>query len=62
MNSASSIVIGAIVALFGIIGLFMAANAVDAIFYGVGLTFFVFATLFDFWLVKKWFDVAEHRA
>ncbi len=62
MNSVSSIVIGLFVALVGILGLFMAANAVDAIFYAVGLLFFVFATLFDFWLVKKWFDVAEHRA
>ena len=62
MDSASSIVVGALVALVGIIGLFMAASAVDVIFYGVGLTFFLFATLLDFWLVKKWFDSAEHRA
>lgn len=55
-------IINGLVALAGILGLFLAANAVDAGFYGFGLLLFVFAILFIFMNIKKAFDESEAAA
>jgi hypothetical protein len=53
---------GAVVAGFGVLGLFLAAGAVDGpmSFFGYGL--FGFAVAFDFWLVKLVADEKEKNA
>jgi hypothetical protein len=55
---------GGMVALFGIIGLFVSARAglEEAVAYYGGLAFFIFAALFILMLIKKSFDHQEaHR-
>jgi FtsH-binding integral membrane protein len=61
MDALSFAITGALVALAGFVGLVMAAHAVDAAIYPVGLLLFAFAVLFDFWLIKRWFDTAPER-
>jgi hypothetical protein len=55
----SDLVIGGLVALLGLLGLVASANALDSGMATFGLALFVFAALFDFWLVKKAFDAKE---
>jgi len=43
-------------ALLGLLGLVMAANAYDDAFYLFGLSLAAFAMIFDFGLVKAHFD------
>jgi len=45
--------------LLGLIGLFLAAGAHDQTMYVVGLILFGFGILYNFWLIKRWFDRAE---
>ena len=55
----TSWIVGFAVTIFGLIGLTMAAKSVDM---GVGLfgsLLFVFAVGFDFWLIKRSYDLAE---
>jgi hypothetical protein len=55
---------GGLVALFGVIGLFVSARAgaEEAVAYYGGLAFFIFAVLFILLLMKKGFDHEEaHR-
>ncbi len=55
---------GGMVALFGVIGLFVSAHAgeEEAVAYYGGLVFFIFAMLFILMLMKKSFDHREaHR-
>lgn len=54
-------IINGLVALAGILGLFLAANAADGGFYAFGLLLFVFAVLFIFMSIKKAFDESEAR-
>ena len=55
----NSIVLSALVALMGIVGLFVAERAGHGVPYYGGLTFFVFAILFVFLVIKHAFDRAE---
>ena len=55
----TSWIVGFAVTLLGLLGLTMAAKSVDM---GVGLfgsLLFVFAVGFDFWLIKRSYDLAE---
>lgn len=52
-STLASWVIGIMVGLVGLMGLFMASRATDAIFYWVGLLFFVFAVLFCYGLIGQ---------
>jgi ABC-type maltose transport system permease subunit len=61
MDALSFLITGVLVALVGFFGLIMASHAADATIYPVGLAFFAFAVLFDFWLIKRWFDSAPQR-
>jgi FtsH-binding integral membrane protein len=59
MSSIGSWIVGGIVGLLGLIGLFLASRAVDGAIYGFGVLLFVFAVLFNFWLVKRHYDAIE---
>jgi uncharacterized membrane protein len=56
MTGLSTWIIGAFVAVIGLLGLIVAAQAVDSAMYVAGLLFFLFGALFDFWLIKRAFD------
>ncbi|BBK32700.1 hypothetical protein EDC65_5207 [Stella humosa] len=62
MSPNSSFVLGALIAVLGILGLFLAARTMDPGMYVAGLIFAAFAVFFDFWLIKHWFDQAEAAA
>lgn len=47
-------ILGALLALLSLLGLFMASGAKDELFYGVGLAFFLFGVLFIFGLIHKY--------
>jgi hypothetical protein len=47
-------ILGALLALLSLLGLFMASGAKDELFYGVGLAFFLFGVLFIFGLIRKY--------
>ena len=56
MPNLSAWIFGGLTTLIGLCGLVLAAHAADSVMYGVGLALFVFAMLFDFWLIKSGFD------
>ncbi len=55
-SGTSDLIIGLMMALFGLIGLFLAAGAMDAEMYVFGLSLTGFAVVFDFGLIKRHFD------
>ena len=59
METVSSFIVGLLVAVFGILGLFLIAGAMDAEMYIFGIGLAVFAVLFEFGLVKAHFDRHE---
>ncbi len=52
-------IVGGLVGLIGVFGLFAAAHAVDPGFYLFGLLLFAFAVLFVFAQIRSAFDQAE---
>ena len=58
-DKVSAVVMGSFVSVLGLVGLVLAARAVDAPLYGFGLSAFGFAVLYDFLLIKRWFDGEE---
>ena len=52
-STLASWVIGILVGLIGLLGLFMASRATDVVFYWIGLLFFVFAVLFCYGLIGR---------
>jgi hypothetical protein len=54
--SFGDIVVGVFVAALGVIGLLLVAGALDQEIYIFGLSLFGFAVVFDFGLVRKYFD------
>lgn len=55
-------IVGGVVAVLGVIGLFASSHETDPAFYGFGLALFGFAVLFVFLLVKRAFDAREPRS
>jgi hypothetical protein len=53
------LVMGALMGLFGFVGLFLAAGAQDAEMYLFGLSLAGFAVLFLFGLMRRHYDEAE---
>jgi FtsH-binding integral membrane protein len=53
MSSTLNWIIGGVITLLGIVGLFLAAHAVDTGIYLFGLLLFLFAVLFDFGLIRR---------
>lgn len=58
----SDVIIGALVGLLGLLGLFLAAGALDGGMYTFGLGLAAFAVFFVFFLVKRQFDLAHSRS
>ena len=58
-NNVSDLIVGLMMAIFGIIGLFLVAGAADAEMNVFGLALSVFAVCFDFGLIKRHFDRRE---
>ena len=56
-----AVVIGALMAILGLVGLVLAGGAIDQGMHHFGLALFGFAAFFDLWLVKKHFDRQESR-
>lgn len=54
-------IMGIMAALFGFVGLFMAAGARDAGILGFGLALSLFAVLFCWWMIKIAYDEAEQN-
>lgn len=59
MDTVSKLVFGAIVAVAGLLGLYLAAHAVDDGIYLFGLLLALFAVIFNFWMVKHHYDAVE---
>jgi hypothetical protein len=57
--SFGDIVVGVFVAALGLVGLLLVAGALDQGMYIFGLSLFGFAVLFDFGLVRKYFDLKD---
>ena len=55
-NNVSDLVVGLMMAVFGLIGLFLVAGAADVEMYIFGLGLCVFAVVFDFGLIKHYYD------
>jgi hypothetical protein len=62
MHDTGPWIIGGIVVLAGLIGLFLAADAVDDGVYIFGLSLFAFAVLFVFAQIRRAFDARDARA
>ncbi|SME92190.1 hypothetical protein SAMN06265365_101480 [Tistlia consotensis] len=60
MDVVARYIIGALIGLIGLLGLFMASRAEsgDGI-YAAGLFLFIFAVLYIFFLIKRGFDHAD---
>ncbi len=61
MSHATLWIAGSAIGLLGLIGLYLASRAVDGGIYGFGLLLFLFAVLFDFWLMKRCFDERQRH-
>jgi protein-S-isoprenylcysteine O-methyltransferase Ste14 len=62
MDTAVKVIVGAIVALAGLLGLFLHANAVDSGIQIFGGLLFVFAVLLNFWFIKGHYDALDAKA
>ena len=59
MEEVSDIVVGVLVLALGLIGLKMASGALDDEIYVFGLSMALFAVLFEFGLIRRYFDRKE---
>ena len=55
----SDLIVGLLMAVFGLIGLILASGAMDSEMYVFGLSLFGFACVFDFGLLRRHFDRLE---
>ena len=60
MHGIGTWVAGAMFAVTGLMALYIASGATDAIMYYTGIAFFVASILFNFYLIKRHYDEAEH--
>ncbi len=56
MEDVSDLIVGLMMAVFGLFGLFLISGAADAEMYIFGLALCGFAVLFDFGLIKRHYD------
>lgn len=59
MSGLAMWIVGVIVGAFAVIGLFLASGAHAGPMYPIGLVIFLGSALFEFWLIKKYFDQQE---
>lgn len=57
----SALVIGSLVSILGLLGLFLASHAIDTGMYHFGFALFGFALFYVFWLIKTHFDAIESQ-
>ena len=57
----SDLIVGLMMAVFGLIGLFLASGAIDDEMYVFGLSLVGFAVCFEFGLMRRHFDKAGRR-
>lgn len=62
MEQAGSWIWSGLVALMGLAGLFEASRGEYGVPYWGGLVFFLFATLFVFYMIKRGFDRADQHS
>jgi hypothetical protein len=55
-SDVGDLIVGLMMAVFGLIGLFLVSGAADAEMYVFGISLSVFAVCFDFGLMKQHFD------
>ena len=55
----SDLIVGLLMAVFGLIGLILASGAMDDEMFVFGLSLFGFACVFDFGLLRRHFDKRE---
>jgi hypothetical protein len=55
-SNAGDLVVGLMVAVFGLMGLFLVAGAADSEMYVFGIALTGFAVCFDFGLIKRRYD------
>jgi len=55
-SDSGSLIVGSMVAVFGLVGLFLVAGAADNEMYIFGFSLAAFAVCFDFGLLKRHFD------
>lgn len=55
-SNVSAVVVGLMMAFFGLIGLFLIAGAADDEMYVFGLSLSGFAVLFDLGLIRRYYD------
>ena len=56
------VIVGTMMAILGLVGLFMASRALDSEIYIFGLSLALFAVLFDFGLIRAHFDRRHAKA
>lgn len=59
MSDAQRMVVAGVVALIGLVGLYVAAITEQMALYWGGMTLFVFAVVFVFMVIKQIFDARE---
>jgi predicted membrane channel-forming protein YqfA (hemolysin III family) len=59
MSDTTRWICGAVVCVFGLIALFLASRATDDVMYYTGLMIFLASVLFNFILVKRFYDHKE---
>lgn len=59
MSDAQRMVVAGVVALIGVVGLYVAAITDQVAIYWGGMTLFVFAVVFVFLVIKQIFDARE---
>ena len=57
----SDLIVGLMMAVFGLLGLVLASGATDDGMYVFGLSLAGFAALFDFGLIRRHYDKADAR-
>jgi hypothetical protein len=57
----SDLIVGLMMAAFGLVGLILASGAMDNEMYVFGFSLFGFACVFDFGLLRRHFDRLEAR-
>lgn len=56
MNALTYTILGAVLGLIALAGLFVAADIASEAAYWGGLMAFAIGVLVDFWLINRWFD------
>ena len=57
----SDLIVGLLMAVFGLVGLILASGAMDNEMYVFGFSLFGFACVFEFGLLRRHFDRLEAR-